>query len=106
MWFAEGSVADPLSVVDASSHASVNRHADQPPRSFLVLPMWRFHFFRFRRINFAQPDRQENHGANREKFALPVLQRLEPEAGRRHVIRQGQRRLPVLQAFLVKEPVT
>src|SRR5688500_17781271 len=46
-----------------------------------------------RRILLAQPDRQQAQRDDREEFALPVLERLEPELRVAGVVRQRRRRL-------------
>jgi len=44
---------------------------------------------------------QSNDGGDGDEFALPVLHRLEPELGRRHVAKQRNSRFAVLRLFLL-----
>jgi hypothetical protein len=46
------------------------------------------------RVLLSQPDAEDDQGSDREKLALPVLERLEPELGSAEVLEQALRRFP------------
>ena len=58
------------------------------------LAMWGVHGLRLRRPALPEIHRQPHHRGDGQKLALPVLERLEPEARRRQVVREGGRGLP------------
>src|SRR6187397_2717880 len=63
--------------------------------------MWRGHLLRLRRISLSQPNRQQHHGADGKKLALPVLKRLEPEARRRQILAHRSGGFTVQASLLV-----
>ena len=89
------SLANCGNVADVDQYGVVSRlcggHRD--PLSTSRLGMRRMHGFRFRRPSLSEVHREPDHRGDRQKLALPVLERFEPEAGRRQVVGERWARL-------------
>ncbi len=65
------------------------------------LPMRAVDRLRLRRAALPQENTENYHATDGEKFALPVLHRLEPEPLARHVAAEAHRRLTVEQLLFI-----